>query len=663
MPFHSRKLALATLSLLVTLNLRAADDVAAVDAPILEQQRATFRSARVSVERGDWTAVEPHIALLKDYPLWPDLRAMYFTARLGEVGHSEITAFLNEYGPLKPARELRYRYALQLADDNHHSQYLSLYQQFYQGLDIANLDCLALQAEIETGKAHRVVNRALELWNIGRNQVDECDAVFDNLRERDLLSREQYLSRFALAIEAQQFSLARYLAKSLGPRHLSIADEWIRAHTKPGVLIGQYLDYADTELSRALFTYAVRRIAFKDPLKAASHWQTLNGHFSFSDEQNNENRRHIALWAARMHLPEAARMLSALPLAAQDVEVGRWLVRNHLLYHRWSAVTAAIESLPKDEREKDEWRYWEIAARSQLNRGEVSTTTLQTLADERGYYGFLAADLANLPYALAEAPMVRDPAITQRLKDISGLVRARELFHVGLESKGRSEWDAEMRQLTADEQIQAALLADNWGWHSRAIATVAKAGEYNDLSVRYPLPWREDFENQSSNNGISSSWAYGIARSESLFMRDVRSSAGAIGLMQLMPATGRQSAQEIKLPWSGIATLTNTSSNIQLGTYYLGKMFERFGNNRILATAAYNAGPARVDTWLPESGSLDGRIWIENIPFNETRAYVRRVLSDEAIFHWRLTGKLKRISSELPTIAAVAETQRTRNSD
>ncbi len=213
--------------------------------------------------------------------------------------------------------------------------------------------------------------------------------------------------------------------------------------------------------------------------------------------------------------------------------------------------------------------------------------------------------------------------------------------------------------MTSEEQTQAALLADSWGWHSRAIATVAKAGEFDDLRVRYPLPWRDVFEKHASTAGVSYSWTYGIARSESLFMRDIRSSAGAIGVMQLMPETGRRAAREIRLPWSGLATLTDSSSNILLGTHYLSQMFTRFGENRVLATAAYNAGPRRVEAWLPDSGSLDARIWIENIPFNETRGYVRRVLADDAIFHWRMTGQQRRISGELTMIPATAGERRT----
>jgi soluble lytic murein transglycosylase len=232
------------------------------------------------------------------------------------------------------------------------------------------------------------------------------------------------------------------------------------------------------------------------------------------------------------------------------------------------------------------------------------------------------------------------------------LVRARELFLVGQEGRGRSEWDAATSTLTSEEQAQAALLADSWGWHSRAIATVASAGHFDDLRVRYPLPWQDDFGRSAQTAGIPDSLAYGIARSESLFMRDIRSSAGAIGIMQLMPDTGRSTAQELSLPWSGRITLTDSSVNIRLGTWYLGKMLNRFDRNPVLATAAYNAGPRRVADWLPRSGTLDARIWIENIPFNETRGYVRRVLADDVIFNWRLTGKSRRLSDVLPDINA-----------
>jgi soluble lytic murein transglycosylase len=200
--------------------------------------------------------------------------------------------------------------------------------------------------------------------------------------------------------------------------------------------------------------------------------------------------------------------------------------------------------------------------------------------------------------------------------------------------------------------MQAAKLASRWNWYSRAISTAASVGQFDDLVLRYPLPYQSMFQQFASSASIPPTWAYGVARSESLFMRDARSSAGAIGLMQLMPTTGKTVAKELNVPYSGLHTLTDPRSNIRLGTTYLGQMSERYGGNRVLATAAYNAGPHRVDRWLPVSGNQDARVWIENIPFNETRQYVKRVMAAETIFHWRMTGEIRRMSDELLQVDA-----------
>ena len=305
------------------------------------------------------------------------------------------------------------------------------------------------------------------------------------------------------------------------------------------------------------------------------------------------------------------------------------------------------------ENSAEEWRYWRAMALQRAGQVLAANAEFQSLAAERSYYGFLAADELDLPYALEHTDLTSDEDQLAKMASRSDLLRARELYLVGLDGRGRSEWDAVVAYFTPTEKAQAAILADRWGWHSRAILTAASIGEYDDLSLRYPLPFENDFKQHSSAAQISTPWAYGIARSESLFMRDIRSSAGAIGLMQLMPATGRTVAREINLPYFGLDTLTDPQANIRLGTMYLGAMARRYGGNRVLATAAYNAGPHRVDRWMPEQGSIDARIWIENIPFDETRKYVRRVLLAETIFHWRMTGRLQRLSDGLPRVEAL----------
>jgi len=620
------------------------------DSALLKQQRSVFRSIYPDVERGNWQAVAQHEKLLRDYVLWPDLRAVYLRTRLDKVDTSEVQGFLDAYGTLKPARELRYRYVLQLARDEKFAEYLTIYQQFYQGLEIAKLDCIALNAELIEGRENRIVTRATDLWLVGKSQADECEPVFESLRERNLLGSKQYAERFNLAIAEQQYSLARYLSRSLDESYLQQANDWLRAQNKPLEFLAAHKDPDDSKLGRDQLTYAIGKLALDDPLLARQKWQEISARHAFTGQQRNEVARHIALWAARDHLPGAREMLLALPAEAANTEVRRWLARTGLHDQNWLEVMRNIDAMPDEEQQKEEWQYWKAVALQSSDESDRAHEIFAELAVERSYYGFLAADMIGSEYVFSHNPLADDNATIARLAAMPALIRARELFLVGLDGRGRSEWDAVIRGLDRDQKLQAAILAHRWGWHSRAISAVAKAGEFDDLDIRYPLPWRMDFERSSKDAGIAHSWAYGIARSESLFMRDVRSSAGAIGVMQLMPATGKETALEIQLPYAGRTTLTDSSSNIRLGTVYLGKMYERFADNRVLATAAYNAGPHRVKSWLPESGYRDARVWIENIPFRETRKYVRRVLADEAIFHWRLTGERRRISSELPRI-------------
>jgi soluble lytic murein transglycosylase len=372
--------------------------------------------------------------------------------------------------------------------------------------------------------------------------------------------------------------------------------------------------------------------------------------YAFSPRVRHATLRHIALWTARDNLPGAYELLTGLPPEAQDEEVMRWRARVSLRAERWTDLLSDIAMMSAEERDSEQWRYWRGIALARGGRDGPARAMLEPLAAERSYYGFLAADELGLPYAFAHNTLAADEAVIETLAKRHDLLRARELFLVGLDGRGRSEWDAAIAGLSAAEKTQAAVLAQRWGWYSRAIATAASAGHYDDLALRYPLPFRQSFEQHASAASIPTTWALGIARSESLFMRDVRSRAGAIGLMQLMPATGRQVAREIKLPYSGLDTLTDPNQNIRLGTSYLGSMIARYDGNHVLATAAYNAGPHRVDRWLPQSSVVDARIWIENIPFNETRKYVRRVLAAETIFHWRLTGEMRRLSDSLPQV-------------
>ena len=619
-----------------------------VEAATIEEQRAAFRDVYKAAERGEWAPVEARRDVLEDYILWPDLRAAWLRRNLDD--EDAVVEFLATYPALKPTRNIRFRFARQLMRRGRHADYLSIYAYHYADLGDATLDCLAANARIELGYHAAAFHDAERLWLIGRSQDKACDPVFAWLRKSGRLDRRLLQERYALAIEALDFGLARYLARSLDQDHLDSAQRWLQARDNSLAFLRTADLRSRTPEYMEQLTYAAKRLARRDPEAAYLEWRRIRTDFRVEREQDLSVAREVALWSARRARDGSKALMAKLPAAAIDDEVRRWQIRDALRRQDWLAVANTIESLQGEEANDEEWRYWLAVAYERTGRHTDARLAFRTLAAERSYYGFLAADQIGQGYALEDQTVAADEAVIAELRSSPAIQRARELFLTGLDGRARSEWNEATRDLDEARQAQAALLADRWGWHSRAIATAARIGHYDSLQLRYPLPHRSMFTAAAAKAGIPEAWAYGIARSESIFMRDVRSSAGAIGLMQLMPATGRSTAAELSLPYRGVDTLVDPASNIRLGTWYLGKMHDRFGQHAALATAAYNAGPHRVSQWLPEQRPIDARIWVETIPFNETRDYVRRVLTADVIFQWRLSGQPRRLSDHLTLI-------------
>ena len=464
----------------------------------LEQQRELFRQVYSDAELGRWDGVDSLSAedreRLQAYMLWPDLRAAWFRATIRKADRGSIEAFLHQHGTLKPARELRYRYALHLANAGQLDDFLAIYRAYYQGLGVDRLDCIALHAEIESGNGDRIEKRGRDLWMTGLSQADECDPVFEWMRDTKQLTDDDYRARFALAIESREFTRARWLARSLDEASLAQANAWLQAQSRPEQFIKARSQRPTSEVSQEQLAYAIERITYRDPEQALQLWTRLqNGHV-FPASIRHATLRHIALWTARDNLPGAYELLTSLPLEAQDVEVMRWRARSSLRAERWTDLLNDLAMMTSDERDSEQWRYWQGIALARSQRGDAAKALLEPLTAERSYYGFLAADELGVAYAFDHDALAADEAVIERLSGRQDLQRARELFLVGLDGRGRSEWDAAVAGLTAEEKTQAAILAHRWGWHSRAIATAASAGHYDDLALRYPLPFRQPTE-------------------------------------------------------------------------------------------------------------------------------------------------------------------------
>jgi soluble lytic murein transglycosylase len=636
------------IALLTTFALLLA--AAPAGAATLEAQREAFQAALPHAEAGRWDRVEPLLGDLQGYPLLPDLRAAWLRSQLGRVSDAEVREFLARHPDLGFSAALRRQWAGSLARRGAWRDYLELFEASFAAGGEAVLECHAITARLRLDRTAGLEEAALRRWMWPSSQVKECDPAFAWLEQRGAITPERRRARMELALGAGEFGLARWLARPLGEAAVNEVNTWERLHADPAARLGSPTGWKDTERARAMLLHGFQRLASTDPEAAAQRWPAFRAHFAFSAEERARIDRRIALMHAWRHLPGAYAMLTALPEASQDESTRTWAVRVAIRAQDWSAIDAALARLDPVTAQEPAWRYWQARTLEATGRSAEARPIYAELAGERGYYSFMSADRLNADYNWQHAQTAPDETLIAALEQRADLARARELFMTGQDANGRTEWQQALARLTPAERAQAGVLASRWGWYSRAITAATGAGIADDLELRFPLAWRPLFEERSRRAGISSAWAYGVARSESLFMPDVSSSAGAVGLMQLMPGTGRQTAPRAGVTYRGQQTLLDPADNVALGTTYLAKMLERFGNHRILATAAYNAGPGRVDRWLPESDELPADVWVESLPFNETRGYVQRVLASEAVFHWRMSGETLRIADAMQPI-------------
>jgi len=273
-----------------------------------------------------------------------------------------------------------------------------------------------------------------------------------------------------------------------------------------------------------------------------------------------------------------------------------------------------------------------------------------SLAQQRSYYGFMAADRLSLPYAIASHPHNTSAGTLFEIGQQAAVQRAHEFVRLGRMIEARREWRSAMQQMDNEQRVDAAKLAQYWGWAPQSILTMASTDQRGDLGLRFPLLYQQQILNHSEREDINPAWIYGVIRQESAFVQDARSATGAMGLMQLMPSTAKYISRSMPKKYRGRSKLTQADTNLALGTRYLQKMLKRFSGQTVLATAAYNAGARRIMRWLPAEATQDADRWIESIPYRETREYVTSVLAFTVIYADRLGLEDKRLSQHMVDI-------------
>ena len=613
-------------------------------------QRTDFLAAEAALNNDRRWSYQALKKSLGDYPLLPYLEYEELRGRLSETNDGEVEEFLTRYPDSPLADKLRSAWLDQLATRQRWSDYLHFYQPTKADAD----RCLHLHALIETGRRQEAFAEVPDLWLYGKSRPKECDPVFTAWTDAGKLTPALVWERVSLAMRSREVRLAGYLKRFLPSSEQAWLDLWLELDRNPAMALRDRRLEQDPPRRNEMLLHAVRREASADPQAAVRLWQQLDTRYRFSPEQTLSANRTLALGMLRRDQPDALKWLDAANPGDQDLDLHETRILAALAAGDWGRVSRWIDALPEQERKSPRWSYWRSRALEQLGRDEQAAKLLQEVAQDRGYYGFLAADRIGTPYNLQHVSLPVGAQEKEELKRVPGFQRAYELYRLGRYPQARLEWHYATRPLSQRRLQVAAKLAEGWGWHDRAIFTLARTGYWDDLELRFPLEHRKPIEDRARAEQLDSAWVFAIVRQESAFMQDARSRAGALGLMQLMPATAKEQIRRMQ-PGTRFDTqlLLEPEANIRIGAAYLGRVYEQLYQHPVLATAAYNAGPYRVRQWLPDD-ELPADLWIETIPFSETRTYVRRVMAYTVIYQQRLKGEVDRISNRLRPIGTEA---------
>jgi soluble lytic murein transglycosylase len=595
-------------------------------------QREAFKQAYASAQQGGdgWRSLATG---LHDYPLYPYLEAAALEHDIRQLDRAAVESYLKRYPDLIPASDLHRDFLLELARRQDWNTFLALYR---PGLG-DTLTCDALQAQLARDDTLDFDRDLAALW-AKPNLPGACDAVLNAAHDQGLLTSGRLWARIERAAAAGQAGTIAALASWLPAGDSSSAQQLAQALRDPAAAAAAAANWPDTPRNTQAATLAISRLARRQSDSADTAWQKLQTHFSFSEQQRDTILHALALFHATDFDADALARLIALPAAAQSDASREWRVRVALATQQWPAVLAAIEAMPAAQQQDGEWRYFRARALAALGRNDEARQELATLSGEATFFGFLAADRLGQPYAICPLQLADDPQQEQALLKQPGLLRAFELYAVDLQKLARREWNRALDGADATTLRLASDLAHRRGWYDRAIFTLSSGDALRLYDLRFPLASQDGLVPQATEAGIEPAWAYGILRAESAWMSDAQSGADARGLMQLLPATAALVAKRNGLDWGGGNTLYDPTVNIALGTRYLAQLAQRFNGSPWLASAAYNAGPNRVDQWLAARGTLTPELFIATIPFKETREYVARVMAFSVIYDWRING-------------------------
>jgi soluble lytic murein transglycosylase len=618
-------------------------------------QRSVFSEARAALDAGNTKTYKRLRAELTDYPIahyldYAELNQRIKSAKPSKQLAADITQFEQNFADRSLTGKLTRQLQSAAASQENWPLFLTLSESEFA----SDIPCATLRARASTGQLTTLDDAALELWKQAKKHPEACADLLVKLEQAKTPSVKAIWERIFEAVEAGQPEFAEPVLGYLSTRDRKQVQSWIDARDKPEQYLKSGALKKDGLFNRRAFVDLVLKWSKEDTIAATAYWLDNYKQYRFYNDRYYDTHRLLAMRAAYRRLPEAYDSLYSLTARDDDLELKEWRIRAALFNQDWKEVLRSIKKLPEEEQQEDHWAYWEARALEESGHQEHANKIYDTLSQLQSYHGFLSADKLDRPYALENKPIKVDTSILSQFEQDARLIRAHEYYQVDIAWEGRREWNSVMNGAEPEELAALAVLAERWQLFDRAIFSAGRAEQKQALTTRFPLVYQDEVDAAAQAHAIPEAWVFGVMRRESGYIRDVRSSAGAIGLMQLMPKTAKYVARlQGDSNWRG--DLTDAKTNIGFGTFYLRHVMDKFDDHQVLATASYNAGPHRVKFWLPNE-TMPADVWIDAIPYSETRRYVRAVMAYTTIYEWHLTKEPIRLREKLTPIPAAMGT-------
>ncbi len=587
--------------------------------------RKVFLQAEKQVWQHDSQQYKSLYNQLHYYPLQPYLDQKRLINDLSLENTAEIESFLTRYenSPLDwPLREKWLNYLAK-------RKRKALFLKFYKANSNAKLNCTNLLFQLDAGASESLImSQVPKWWVVGKSQDKTCDPLFKKWIDKGNLTGDLVWQRLALSADGGKHTLIPYLTGLLPESEQYLGRLWHAVRRDPAYILQVSKFPNKNEKEVQILTYGLKRLIWRAPENALSSYKKLTQDYPFTPEQLGEITAKFAIALSSKNHKDAITWIDRVDEPYFSDTLIQWRLAEVLKSQNWSLIHTNLNTMPDRVKKQSQWQYWYGLSLLETNKADLGKQVLTELAGTRHYYGFLAASRLGLPINLQDNPLTFTDQEKQALLTNPAAKRAFEFFYMKRYHHARKEWNYWLEQLPKHEKLMAAAIAYENQWFDRPIFTLAAQGYLDDVSLRFPLAYAEAFSTYSKKANIDETWAMAISRRESSFMSDAHSGAGARGLMQIMPNTAKQLAKR------SLSTryLYKADNNIKLGTKYLGQLLQQYEGNQVLATASYNAGPYRIKKWLAKLDDLPADIWIETIPFKETREYVKSVLAYQQIY-------------------------------